>query len=94
VLRTGGTLVIYTPERTHVFEQLRERGVLKQDPSHIGVRSAGELAQAVRSAGFQPVRVRHLPSHVPLLKTLERGLGRWVPLLRRRIGLVATKASA
>lgn len=91
-LRPDGHLVLYTPDRQHVFERLRERGIMKQDPSHIGVRSAQELAEAVTAAGFRVERTVWLPSHLPGLDLLERGLARWVPLLRRRIGLVARRA--
>jgi SAM-dependent methyltransferase len=95
VLRAGGTLVLYTPEHAHLFERLRERGlVLTPDPSHIGVRSAEQLAAAAVAAGLDVERVRHLPSHVPGWNLLERALARWVPLLRRRIGLIARKAAA
>jgi len=89
-LRPDGTLVLYTPDRQHVFERLRDRGVMKQDPSHIGVRSMDELAAAVEAAGFTIRRRAWLPSHLPGLGLAERALARWVPLLRRRIGLVAT----
>lgn len=93
VLRGGGHLVLYTPEHEHLFERLRERGILlAADPSHIGVRSADTLARAVAAAGFRVQRVMFLPSHLPVWSLLERSLQRWVPLLRRRIGLVATKA--
>jgi cyclopropane fatty-acyl-phospholipid synthase-like methyltransferase len=93
VTRPGGTFVIYTPEAAHLFEQLRERGILlEQEPSHIGIRSASELAQATERAGFVVERITYLPSHLPIWNLLERGLGRWIPLLRRRIGLVARKA--
>jgi SAM-dependent methyltransferase len=88
-LRPGGRLVLYTPDRQHFFERLRDRGVMKQDPSHIGVRSASELRAAVETAGFVVDRVRWLPSHLPGLDIAERAFARWVPLLRRRIGLVA-----
>jgi SAM-dependent methyltransferase len=90
-LRPGGTLVLYTPDRQHFFERLRDRGIMKQDPSHIGVRSAAELSEVVATAGFDIQRVACLPSHLPLLNLAERGLGRWIPLLRRRIGLVASR---
>jgi SAM-dependent methyltransferase len=92
VLRAGGRLVLYTPDRQHVLERLREHGVLKQEPSHIGMRTAAELTAAVETAGFQIRAVRWLPSHLPGLDLLERGLARWVPLLRRRIGLVAERS--
>lgn len=89
VLATDGRLVLYTPDRQHMFERLREAGVMRQDPSHIGVRTAVELRLAVEGAGFEVERVEWLPSHLPVLDFAERVLARTVPLLRRRIGLVA-----
>jgi SAM-dependent methyltransferase len=89
VLRPGGSLVLYTPDRHHLFERLRDRGIMQQDPSHIGVRSAAELAAAVEAAGFTVRRLLWLPSHLPLLSLAERALARAIPLLRRRIGVVA-----
>ena len=92
VTRPNGTLVIYTPAASHIFEQMRERGVLlEQEPSHIGIRSAEELRGAAKKAGFQVESVRYLPSHLPVWNLLERVFARWVPLLRRRIGLIARK---
>jgi ubiquinone/menaquinone biosynthesis C-methylase UbiE len=93
VLRPDGRLVLYTPEAAHLFERLRDRGILKQDPSHIGVRTGRELTQAVRRAGFRIERLRYLPSHLPVWNLLERALARWVPLLRRRQGIVARRAA-
>ena len=91
VLAPGGRLVLYTPDRDHFFERLRERGTMKQDPSHIGVRTAAELRRAVENAGYMVERLISLPSHLPGLDVAERLLARHVPLLRRRIGLVATR---
>lgn len=93
-VKPGGRFVIYTPEASHVFEQLRDRGILlQQEPSHIGIRSAQELARFAQAAGFTVERVTYLPSHLPLWNLLERAFARWVPLLRRRIGLVARKSA-
>jgi SAM-dependent methyltransferase len=91
VLREGGRLVLYTPDRDHLFERFRDRGVMKQDPSHIGVRTLAALRQAVESAGLAVERAVWLPSHLPVLGVAERLLARRVPLLRRRIGIVARK---
>jgi SAM-dependent methyltransferase len=88
-LRKDGRLVLYTPDRDHVFERLRDRGVMRQDPSHIGVRTLAELRAAVEKAGFVVRRTAWLPSHLPLLSLAERWLAPVVPLLRRRIGIVA-----
>ena len=94
VLRPGGALVVYTPSPTHIFERLRQSRLMKPDPSHIGLRPAEELAAALRRAGFEVERVTFLPSHIPLLSALERVLARWIPLLRRRIGIVALRPSS
>jgi ubiquinone/menaquinone biosynthesis C-methylase UbiE len=91
VLKKGGHLVLYTPEASHIFERLRDAGVMKQDPSHIGVRTGKQLAQSVQRARFELVRLTYLPSHLPGLNLLERTFGRWVPLLRRRAGVVARR---
>ncbi|HEX6309183.1 MAG TPA: class I SAM-dependent methyltransferase [Longimicrobiales bacterium] len=91
VLVPAGRLVLYTPDRQHLLERLRDRGILTQDPSHIGLRTAAELRSAVESAGFAVERIGWLPSHLPGLDLLERALARWVPPLRRRIGLVAVR---
>lgn len=92
VTRGGGSLVIYTPEASHIFERLRDHGILlEQEPSHIGIRSAAELGWAAEQAGFKVEATRYLPSHLPVWNLLERALARWVPLMRRRIGLVARK---
>jgi SAM-dependent methyltransferase len=93
VAARDATLVVYTPEPAHIFERLRERGILlKQEPSHIGIRSAQDLGRAAERAGFVVERIRYLPSHIPGFNLLERVFARWIPLLRRRIGLVARKA--
>jgi SAM-dependent methyltransferase len=94
-LKPAGTLVLYTPNRMHLFERLRERRLLRDaDPSHIGMRSEAELAEAVKAAGLRVVAIRHLPSHLPGWNLLERAFARWLPLLRRRIGLIAKEAGA
>jgi ubiquinone/menaquinone biosynthesis C-methylase UbiE len=91
-LKPRGVLVIYTPSASHLFERLRARSILlKQEPSHIGVRTATQLSDAVKRAGFQILRVEYLPSHVIVWNVLERMLARWLPLFRRRIGVVALK---
>ena len=94
VVKRDGRLVIYTPAASHIFEQLRARGVLlEQEPSHIGVRSAEQLAEFARRAGFAVERLAYLPSHLPVFNLLERALARWIPLLRRRVGLVTRKTA-
>jgi ubiquinone/menaquinone biosynthesis C-methylase UbiE len=92
VTRPGGHLVVYTPSPSHFLERLKARGVLRQDPSHIGLRPMRELAAAFERHGFATEREEYLPSHLPGVQIVERALGRWVPVLRRRIGIVAVRA--
>lgn len=93
-LKPGGILVLYTPNRAHIFEWLRERHVMRDgDPSHIGLRTERELVDAVNAAGLRVQVVRSLPSHLPVWNILERAFSRWVPFMRRRIGLVAKEAT-
>ncbi len=90
-LRPGGWLVLYTPEASHLFERLRDAGIMSQDPSHIAVRSGRQLADTVQHSGFTLERLVYLPSHLPGWKVIERVFARWVPLLRRRAGVVARR---
>jgi hypothetical protein len=83
--------VLYTPNASHLLERLRARGVMKQDPSHIGVRTLEQLVMVARQAGFEIERATYLPSHLPGLQLLETAFARWVPWLRRRAGLVARR---
>jgi SAM-dependent methyltransferase len=94
VLREGGRLVVYTPSRTHLFERLRLAGAMAEDPSHIGLRTEAELTAALAAAGFEVESSRFLPSHLPGWNLLERLFATWVPLLRRRIGLVAREVAS
>ena len=92
VLKPHGVLILYTPSQTHIFERLRAAGIMTDgDPSHIGVRTAQELATFAREVGFTIDTVEFLPSHLPGLSALESLFSRWVPLLRRRIGIRALK---
>jgi SAM-dependent methyltransferase len=95
VLRPGGVLALYTPSPSHLFERLKARNwLLRQDPSHIGLRPMEELLEAVRRAGLEVVRAYYRPTHIPLFRVLEQVLAR-IPkiggLFRRRICIRARK---
>jgi hypothetical protein len=66
---------------------------MAEDPSHIGLRTEAQVTAALAAAGFEVEISRFLPSHLPGLNALERLLARWVPLLRRRVGLVAREVA-
>lgn len=92
VLVAGGTLSLYTPNPRHVIERLKERNlVLAQNPTHIGLRPAEELAAALRAHGFDIERNEWRPSFFAGLRTVERGLGARVEALRYRLCLRGRK---
>lgn len=92
VLVRGGRLVVWTPHRGHVLEVLKNnRILLKPDPSHVDYKSMERLRELVADAGFVVEKAYYAESHLPGLSDVERLLIPWVPLLRRRIALLARK---
>jgi SAM-dependent methyltransferase len=88
VLRPRGTLSLYTPNPEHLIERLKAHDlVLAQNPTHVGLRSAGELESALEHAGFTVERSEWRASFFPCLRTLERVGGSRSSLLRYRLCL-------
>jgi ubiquinone/menaquinone biosynthesis C-methylase UbiE len=94
LLRPGGRFVIWTPNPTHVLEALRRWGVLRADPTHIDYKTRPRVVTELEAAGFVIVRGVWRPSHLPGLRIVERLGQRWVPLLRRRVAVVAEAPSS
>jgi len=97
VLVSDGVLALYTPSPTHLFERLKEQNwLMRQDPSHVGLRDMAELRESILRAGLVVERAYHRPTHLPLYRTLERacapipGVG---GLFRRRVCIRARKSS-
>ena len=92
VLKPGGRLVVWTPCRSHFLEVLKNHDiVLKRDVSHVDYKSMTRMKGLLTAAGFEIETARFAESHLPGLRVLERLGQRFVPLLRRRIGVVGRK---
>ena len=53
ILKPGGRLGIYTPDRLHYVERMKANGVLlRQFPQHIAVRRSGEYLRILEESGF------------------------------------------
>ncbi len=92
VLKKGGRLSLWTPHRGHFLEMLKARGILlRRDVSHVDYKSMARLKTLIQSEGFALERAYYAESHVPGLRSIERALQRWIPMLRRRIALLARK---
>jgi len=95
ILRPGGRFAVWTPHRGHFLEILKNnRILLRPDPTHVDYKSMDRMTALVTNAGFQLRRAYYAESHLPLLRGVERLLGRWVPLLRRRIAVLGVKPGA
>lgn len=92
LLRPGGRLAVWTPCPSHILEVLRRHEVLlKPDPGHVDYKSLERMVRILQAAGFVVVRAGFSESHLPGLRLIERVAQRWVPLLRRRVAVLAMK---
>ena len=75
VLKPGGALGIYTPDRAHYVERLKAHDfILKQFPQHIAVRFAGAYRRLLTEAGFRLELDTYSVSPFPGVRWLERAL--------------------
>ena len=65
--------------------------ILKRDVSHVDYKSLDRLKTLLDEAGFLVEKAYYAESHVPGLRDLEKAFLEWVPLLRRRIAVLARK---
>lgn len=92
ILEPGGRFVVWVPCRSHVIEVLKNRNIiLKRLAGHVDYKSMRRMKAILENAGFEIEVARYAESHLPGLRILERVFQRWVPLLRRRIGMVAKR---
>jgi SAM-dependent methyltransferase len=90
VLVPGGTLSLYTPNPRHLVERMKAHDlVLAQNPTHIGLRNARELAAGLAQAGYEIEIDSWRPSFVRVLRSVERVAGPRLQLFRYRLCLRA-----
>ena len=95
ILRPGGRFAVWTPHRGHILEILKNnRILLSPDPTHVDYKSMERTTGLLRDAGFDVRRAYYAESHLWGLRVAERLLGRWIPLLRRRIAVLGIKPDA
>lgn len=89
LLQPGGRFVIWTPSPTHLLERLRRWRILPADPTHVDYKTKARVVEELEASGFRIERAGYAPSHLPLLRWVERLGQRWVRWLRRRVAVVA-----
>jgi 2-polyprenyl-3-methyl-5-hydroxy-6-metoxy-1,4-benzoquinol methylase len=93
LLKKGGKLVIWTPHRGHVLEILKNHDIiLKRDVSHVDYKSMDYLLRNLRKRNFLIQKSYYAGSHIPILRILERLLLPVLPIMRRRIAILAKKS--
>ena len=65
--------------------------VLPRDVSHVDYKSMERLKTMVTNVGFAVERAYYAESHLIGLRWVERVFQGWVPILRRRIAVLARK---
>ena len=69
-LKKGGILYIYTPNGDYFLEILKEKGLLKQNPSHVAVRNANEYKNLLEKFGFKKIHIQEI-AHFNIMKYLH-----------------------
>jgi len=67
-----GRVFVYTPNRLHFTEVMRAVGLMKQDPTHINLKSESEWERFFIGCGFQMLSLNRATSHWPILAQLEQ----------------------
>ena len=92
LLKRTGRLVVWTPHRGHILEILKARDlILKRDVSHVDYKSMEGLKDMLTEEGFLVEKAYYAESHLPGLRAVERALLSRIPILRRRIAVLARK---
>ncbi len=93
LLKKDGKLVIWTPHRGHILEILKNNNILlRKDISHIGYKSMNYFLSHLQKRNFSILKAYYVESHIPLFRIVERLLLPILPIMRRRIAILASKS--
>jgi 2-polyprenyl-3-methyl-5-hydroxy-6-metoxy-1,4-benzoquinol methylase len=94
LLKINGKIVIWTPHKGHILEILKNNNIiLKKDISHVDYKSMAQILKALKKRKFLIRKSYYTESHLPVFRIIEKLLLRFVPILRRRIAILAEKQS-
>ena len=92
LLKKGGKIVIWTPHRGHILEILKNNNIiLKKDISHVDYKSMNYLLDELRKRHFSIIKSYYVESHIPVFRFFEKLLMGLLPIMRRRIAILAEK---
>jgi len=92
LLKKKGKLIIWTPHRGHILEILKNNNIiLKKDVSHVNYKSMNYLIKNLTMRNFLIKKSYYVESHIPFFRSIERLFMRFLPIMRRRIAILAEK---
>ncbi len=92
LLKNRGKLLIWTPHRGHILEILKNNNIiLKKEISHVDYKSMKYFLEILQNKRFLIRKNYYAESHIPILNLLERLSMRILPIMRRRIAVLAEK---
>ena len=92
ILKKNGKLVIYAPNPEHLFEILKKHNIiLKKDVTHVDYKTMKRLKKTLQQQGFFIKKAFFIESHIPLFNIIEKMFMKFLPVFRRRIGILAIK---
>lgn len=98
LLKPGGVMFVYSPNRRHWIERMKAHNfILKNPEGHIRVRPTEEVLGALEACGFEIDRVARPTSMLPVVRWLEWiwiRLPFWPDLAVYRVAILARKPSA
>lgn len=80
-LKPRGVLYLHTPNGEYFIEMLKSKGILKQIPQHVAVRTPAHNLKLLSEAGFENVTIKYLPHYEWRQKPFE--IFSYIPLVGR-----------
>jgi cyclopropane fatty-acyl-phospholipid synthase-like methyltransferase len=72
VLRSKGTLSIYTPCPTHIIERLKKRNFLiPHNPTHTNLRKMKDIQSLMEKGGFEVNLAYYTAGFIPVINWIE-----------------------
>lgn len=92
LLKKGGKFVIFTPYKGHIFEILKNNNlIIKPIEGHVDYKSFDCLLNSLHKRNLLIKKSEYGESHIPIFNIFEKLCLGFLPILRRRIQILAEK---
>lgn len=95
VLKKNGRIAIYTPNREHIFDQLRKRNIiLSKFEEHTNLMNMEEVVNVLKRNNFSIEKAYYRSSHIPIFNKVEsliNHIPKFGKIFMRRINVLGMK---